>query len=161
MTTIRTDGRVQITTYRRQYAADFARLNLQWLEGYALIEDLDRKYLADPETHVLAGGGQIFFAVENQQVIGTCAAIRQSPVEFELAKLAVAPLAQGRGLGRQLAETVLSFARAAGAEKVTLVSSTKLVAAVRLYDSLGFQHTPEPADVVYETADVYMELRLA
>src|SRR5258708_5791196 len=160
MTTIRTDGGIRITTYRREYAADFARLNLQWLEGYALIEDLDRKYLADPETHVLAGGGQIFFAVENRDVIGTFAALRQSRGEFGLAELAVAPIAQGRGLGRQLAEAALSFAQAAGAEKVTLVSSTKLVAAVRLYESLGFQHTPMPADVVYETADVYMELRL-
>jgi len=39
-----------------EYAADFARLNLEWLEGYALIEELDRKYLADPKTYVLAGG---------------------------------------------------------------------------------------------------------
>jgi hypothetical protein len=35
----------QITTYRQEYAVDFARLNLEWLEGYALIEELDRKYL--------------------------------------------------------------------------------------------------------------------
>ena len=155
------EGRdIEITAYREEYAGDFARLNLEWLEGSGLIEEIDRKYLEDPKTYVLAGGGEIFFAIEKGEVIGTCAAIRHTQEEIELAKLAVKPVAQGRGLGRRLSEKVLAFARAAGVKKVTLVSSTKLAAAVRLYESLGFQHAQMPADVGYLTADVYMELEL-
>jgi GNAT superfamily N-acetyltransferase len=151
---------IQIVAYRDEYAPEFARLNLEWLERFELLEDEDKKYLYDPETHILAGGGEIFFALENGTVIGTCAAIWHSDKEVELAKLAVSPVAQGRGLGRQLSETVIRFAEESGANKVTLISSTKLVAAIRLYEALGFRHVDAPKDLSYETADVFMELEL-
>ncbi len=41
-----------------------------------------------------------------------------------------------------------------------LVSSSKLLAADRLYESLGFRHAPLPREPGYATADVYMELEL-
>src|ERR1051325_8304805 len=152
---------IQIVRYRNEYAPDFARLNLEWLEGYGLLEDEDKKYLEDPEAHILAGGGEIFFALSGGDVVGTCAAIRHSPEGGEMAKLAVSPAAQGQGLGRRLSETVIRFARESGAPKVTLISSTKLVAALRLYEALGFRHVPAPTNLNYETADVFMELDLS
>jgi GNAT superfamily N-acetyltransferase len=78
----------------------------------------------------------------------------------ELAKLAVTPSAQGKGIGRRLCERVIELARTKSARKIVLTSARKLAAAVRLYESLGFVHFPMPADVPYETADVYMELSL-
>jgi GNAT superfamily N-acetyltransferase len=161
MATIADQQKIQIVPYRQEYAADFARLNFEWLEGYALLEDADRKYLEDPQTHILDSGGEIFFALDGERVIATCAAIWHNPQDIELAKLAVSPPAQGRGLGRRMSETVIQFARQAGARKVILLSSTKLVAALRLYESLGFHYALAPADMGYETADVYMELELA
>ena len=160
MSTIVNQEDIQIVGYRKEYAPDFARLNLEWLQGYSLLEEADLKYLEDPEALILDCGGKIFFALVTGNVIGTCAAIRHTHDEIELAKLAVSPSAQGRGLGRRLSETVIHFARESGARRVNLVSSTKLVAAVRLYESLGFRHAPMPLDVSYETADVYMELNL-
>jgi hypothetical protein len=44
--------------------------------------------------------------------------------------------------------------------RVVLVSSTRLGAALRLYEKLGFEHRPPPAVQAYATADVYMELEL-
>lgn len=152
---------IQIVVYRDEFAPDFARLNLEWLQGYELLEDEDKKYLYDPETYIMARGGEIFFALENGKVVGTCAAIRHNSEEIELAKLAVSPNARGRGLGRLLSETVISFAQESGAKKVTLLSSTKLVAAIKLYESLGFCHAAAPKDLSYETADVFMELELS
>lgn len=160
MTTTANHKEIEIVPYREEYAADFARLNFEWLEGYALLEEADRKYLEDPQTHILDSGGEIFFALDKEKVIATCAAIWRNGEEVELAKLAVSPVEQGRGLGRRMSETVIRFARQSGARKVILLSSTKLVAALRLYESLGFRYVGLPADSSYETADIYMELEL-
>jgi putative acetyltransferase len=149
-----------IVTYRPEFREAFERLNRAWLEAHSLLEPADLEHLHHPELHILSSGGQIFFALQAGEVVGTCAAIRVSPSVFELAKLAVAPVAQGRGLGRQLSERVLSFARDAGASKIELTSHTDLVQAIRLYESLGFQHEPLPADIRYQTANVYMTLSL-
>ena len=151
----------EIVRYRPEFATDFARLNREWLERYFTVEPLDEEYLGDPEGRILAPGGEIFFALQGASVVGTCAAIPHGHDEFELAKLCVAPAAQARGLGRALAQTVVEFARARGAQRVVLVSSSKLAPALRLYDSLGFQHRPFPGAPPYADADVYMELELS
>lgn len=151
---------LHLIPYRPDLRADFKRLNLLWLEGNALLEESDLPYLRDPEQHILAGGGQIFFAMQGPNAIGTAAAIRMTPRTFELAKLSVDPAAQGLGAGRRLCDAVLAFARDAGATEVVLTSNKVLTSAIRLYESLGFRHAPLPADVRYETADVFMRLAL-
>ena len=149
---------VQIVTFRDEYSDVFARLNLEWLEAYELIEDLDKKYLEHPRETILDKGGEIFFALVSGKVVGTGAAVIHDAETIELAKLAVDESARGRGIGKLLTETVLDWARERGAKKVVLVSSTKLKAALRLYERLGFVYCPLPPDTGYETADIYMEL---
>jgi putative acetyltransferase len=151
---------MQIVRYRAEYQPAFERLNRAWLEGHSLLEPVDLEYLREPERLILAGGGEVFFAVEGDVVLGSCAAVRMDDTTFELAKLAVAPEARGKGVGRTLSQTVLDYARAAGATEVVLTSHTALVEAIRLYQSLGFRHAAMPADVRYETANVYMTLTL-
>lgn len=151
---------IEIISYRPYLQEAFERLNRQWLETHSLFEQADRECLQDPEGHVLATGGQIFFAIDHGNVVGTCAAICFPPTTVELAKLAVSPEARGRGIGRLLCDRVLQFAREAGATQVVLTSNTALGPAISLYESLGFQHGPLPPDVRYVTADVYMTLAL-
>ncbi len=151
---------ISVVPYRPEFRAAFERLNRVWLEGHDLLEPVDLEYLQDPEGRILATGGQVFFAVEHGAAIGSCAAIRIAPTIFELAKLAVDPAAQRRGLGRKLSEAVIEFARDAGAIQVVLTSHTSLVDAIRLYETLGFRHADLPADVRYQTANVYMTLDL-
>ena len=151
---------IELVGYRAELRPDFERLNRLWLEGHSLLEAVDLEYLQEPERHILATGGQVFFAMQGSVVIGTCAALRISSTTFELAKLSVDPSARGRGLGRRLCEAVLKYARQAGATEIVLTSHTALVEAIRLYESMGFQHEPLPADVRYETANVFMRLTL-
>jgi putative acetyltransferase len=108
----------------------------------------------------VAPGGEIFFARQGAIVVGTCAAIPLGDGQFELAKLCVTQAAQGGGLGRALAQAVVEFARARGADRVILVSSSQLAPALRLYESMGFRHRPFPGVPPYADADVYMELDL-
>ena len=151
---------VKILSYEDRFAADFARLNREWLEGFNLFEEADAKHLDAPREAIIDTGGEIFFAVAGERVVGACAILRVNSAVVELAKLAVAPDAQGRGIGRRLTLAAIAHAGAMGAERVVLVSNSKLTSAIRLYESLGFRHAPLPANTGYVTVDVYMELSL-
>lgn len=152
---------VEIATWRPELRAEFERLNRAWLEAYGLLEEPDLAYLQRPEESILARGGEVFFALSGDDVLGTCAALRLSDTVVELAKLGVVPSAQNRGVGRRLCEAVIELARRSGASRVVLTSNHQLEAALRLYRSLGFRDAPFPGDNPYTTADVYMALELA
>lgn len=149
-----------IDTFRPDDAADFAALNLAWLQGYGLLEPADERQLHDPETHVFARGGEIFMARVGEITVGCCAAIPRPDGAIEVAKLAVERGARGHGIGRQLVQAALRFGQARHYTKAILTSNARLRTAIRLYESLGFRHAPVPADVPYASVDVYMELDL-
>lgn len=152
--------RVSIVVFEDRFAGDFARLNREWLDRYELYEEADDQQLYSPRQTILEPGGEIFIALNGGEVVGTCALVPVAPAVYEVAKLSVAQSARSEGLGRRLTERAIEQARALGATRVLLVSSTKLTAALRLYESLGFERKPLPEDLPYVTADVYMELEL-
>jgi GNAT superfamily N-acetyltransferase len=149
-----------ILPYRPDLAPHFARLNREWIERFFRIEETDLKTLDDPEGSIIGPGGEIFFALVDGAVAGTAAAVPCPGNRFELAKMAVAPAHQGLGLGRRLGEAVIAFAREAGADSVFLLTNSRLVPAIHLYERLGFRHAPLPAATGYDRANVYMELAL-
>lgn len=152
---------LEIVAYEDRHAEKFASLNREWLDQFGLYEDADGKHLYAPRTYILEGGGEIFIAEKGGRVVGTCALVQVSDTVFELAKLAVSEDARGEGLGRRLTQCALMRARDRNAARVVLLSSTKLGPALKLYESLGFEHQPLPCDQPYETADVYMELEMS
>ena len=149
-----------IVPYRDELAPAFETLNRAWIERDFALEDADRKTLGDPRASIVAPGGQIFFALDGAVPVGTVAAVRESAARFELAKMAVAPTHQRHGIGRQLGEAVVDFARRQGASTLYLLTNSRLTGAIRLYESLGFRHVPLPV-TNYARADVCMELALA
>ena len=152
--------RAGVSGFSDQDEAEVARLNRAWLEGYGLFEERDRKHLEQARESILGAGGEIFFAKQGASVFGTCAAVELGGARVELLKLTVAPEAQGKGIGRRLTEAAMDWARDRGARRIVLLSSTKLEAALHLYERMGFRRCPMPEDPGYETADVYMELDL-
>lgn len=151
---------MKIEPFRPEHAQAFDALNRAWLVGHNLLEPPDEEQLGDPWRHILAPGGQIFVAACEGVVLGTCAIVPLPDGTCELAKLAVSPEARGQGIGRHLVEACLACARQKGIPRVVLLSNSQLKSAIRLYEGLGFQHRPLPADSHYLTADVYMELDL-
>jgi len=150
---------MKIEVFRPEHAPAFDTLNRAWLINNGLLEAADEPHLTDPDHSIIAAGGQIFVAVENRVVIGTCAIVPHGgPTEFEMVKLAVTPSAQGRGIGRDLVDACLTFARQRGAQRITLLSSSKLGPALKLYERAGFKYASPPATNPYATADVYMVL---
>ena len=151
---------ILIDTFRPGDQPAFDALNRAWLNQYGLLEDPDERQMTDPIGEIVVPGGRIFVARQGSEVVGTCAVLPHGADVLELVKLTVAPVAQGLGLGRRLVEACLAFARERGARRLVLLSSSKLDAALRLYERLGFHRAPVPADATYTTADVYMELDL-
>lgn len=151
---------VRIDTFRSEHATRFGELNRAWLDDHNLYEHTEEEQLTDPEAYFIGGGGQIFVALHNEEVIGTCAVMPDGPGELELAKLTVAPEFRGQGIARRLVERCIEYGREHGVTRLILVSNSRLQAALRLYESMGFQHCPLPAAVKYEIADVCMTLTL-
>jgi putative acetyltransferase len=155
-------GDIRIVDYGPRWRADFARLNLEWLQRWFAVEPIDREVLHDPETHLLTGGGRVLFAIATadagtQRAVGTVALKHHGDGVYELTKMAVAPEARGHGVGRRLMVAALDTYRALAGRELFLESSSKLGPALRLYESVGFVHHPAPRPGShYARADVYM-----
>jgi ribosomal protein S18 acetylase RimI-like enzyme len=150
---------ITVVPYRGEFRAAFEELNRAWIEAHFELEEEDREVFSDPEGKILASGGQIFFILEGERVRGTCAVLRHGD-ECEIAKMAVAPEARGRGFGDLLMETAIRFARELGVPKVVIVSNTVLEPAIRLYQKHGFVRVPLSSDGRYLRANIRMERRL-
>lgn len=150
----------EIVAFRPEHAGAFSALNRAWLDAYRLYEPADEAQLAHPMSAIIGIGGAIFIALGDGVVVGTAAVIPHGADEMELAKLTVAEAARGSGIGRKLAEACIALARSRRVHRLVLVSSSRLDAALRLYESLGFARRPLPAVLPYVTADVYMELEV-
>lgn len=151
---------IQIEAFRPEHAERFGELNRAWLEGNGLMEHTDEEQLTDPQKYFIDGGGHIFVALHNDQVVGTCALMPVGEAELELAKLTVADGFRGQGIARRLVERCIDHARQLGVQRLSLVSNSRLQAALRLYESMGFQHQPLPENVKYAVADVCLSLSL-
>ncbi|MEO0339032.1 MAG: bifunctional helix-turn-helix transcriptional regulator/GNAT family N-acetyltransferase [Bacteroidota bacterium] len=150
---------ISIEDYRPELKTAFKALNQAWIEQYFTMEASDFKALDHPEENILDKGGAILFAFFEGKVAGVCALIKMdSPVhDFELAKMAVSPKFQGKGIGYALGQATITRAKDLGAKAIYLESNTVLGPALKLYQKLGFQKIqgiPSP----YERCNIQMEL---
>lgn len=153
---------LRVVEFDPRWRDDFARLNLEWLQRWFVVEPIDQEVLAQPETHILADGGRILFALlrerdGRERAVGTVALRHEGADVYELTKMAVEPGHRGAGIGRRLMEGALTAFRALGGRELFLESSSKLGPALALYESVGFRHYPAPRPGShYSRADVYM-----
>ena len=111
--------------------------------------------LADLRTRYSGAGRGLWLAWAGALPLGCVALVpanlatpasRAAADTAELKRLYVRAEAQGTGLGRALAETVLTAARAAGYARVRLETLTRLERANRLYGRLGFTEVADFTD---------------
>ena len=154
--------KVTIRTFQPGDEAAFRDLNESWISEHFRMDEKDMRILGDPRTHVLKEGGEIFLIVQRGTTLGCCALLPLADQSWEIAKMAVKNSHRGQGLGRRLLSHVIERAKAVGARKLCLKTSSILQPAVRLYTSFGFQTVaPEASELVpNERANVFMELTL-
>jgi GNAT superfamily N-acetyltransferase len=154
---------IHIVGWDPRYREGFIRLNREWIEHFFRLEPSDLKILGDPEGIIIRKGGQIFFALKGEEVVGTCALVHHpdAPLNrrYELAKMAVSPTVQGEGIGTRLGEALIDYARRHGVKHLFLEANTRLKASVKLYHHLGFRPVADYVPV-YERCDLFMERNL-
>ncbi len=150
---------VRIISFEPEYKEDFKRLNEEWLKKYFSVEPEDERILSSPE-EIIKNGGEIFFALYDNEIAGTCAAIKIDKNTYELAKMGVTEKYRGKQIGKKLALTVIGFAVAKNAKNIFLETSSKLTAAWNLYKQLGFEQVPNEHPEKYERCTIKMKLEV-
>ncbi|WP_295716921.1 bifunctional helix-turn-helix transcriptional regulator/GNAT family N-acetyltransferase [Mucilaginibacter sp.] len=150
---------VKIIAYDPQYKQVFKDLNEEWISRWFKMEEADYRALDDPQGYILDKGGCILVALYNDVPVGVCALIKMNDpdYEYEMGKMAVSPLAQGKNIGFLLGKGIIEKARLLGAKKIYLESNTILKPAISLYHKLGFNKVAS-RNSPYERSNIQMEL---
>ncbi len=151
---------VTIHPFKNEYSSSFKSLNLEWIEEFFSVEEEDSKILSNPKEYVIDKGGEIFFAKQDDKIVGTSAIIPSGPRNFELAKMAVTKSIQGQGVGRMLIDVSIQFAKDKGADEVFLITNDTLIPALKLYKSSGFDIDQNYDDNRYARGNTKLKLKV-
>ncbi len=159
---------LEIVPFSDALAADFERINTEWITAMYTLEATDRDVLGNPRARIIDRGGDILFArAGDLGIVGACALMPSGDGAFELTKMGVLAAARGRKVGEFLLAGVIARARKMAASgtlrELYLLTNTKSEAAIHLYEKLGFTHS---ADIMarfgsrYERCNVAMAFAL-
>ena len=154
---------LHVREYSPELQPVFHDINAEWISDMFRLEPADREVLEDPQTHILDGGGAILF-VEAPRVgiIGTCALRKTGPSSAELTKMGVRAAARGSKAGEYLLAATIARAQLMGIDDLYLLTNSKCVSAIHLYEKLGFAHDAEVMAKYaarYQRCDVAMRYR--
>jgi ribosomal protein S18 acetylase RimI-like enzyme len=149
-------AKLRIEEYNPAYQPWFEKLNREWIERYFRMEPIDVKVLQHPDEYIIEKGGAILMAKYKNRIAATVALKFVAPGIYEFTKMAVASEFRGNGFGKALSLAAIQKARALGATKIILYSSTLLGPAINLYRKIGFEEVP--VDGPYERSDIKMEM---
>jgi GNAT superfamily N-acetyltransferase len=137
---------VTIVPFSAEHTRAFGELNLAWVSRYFTVEDKDLEQIEGPQSAIIDKGGAILIAQDDSYAILGCVALIPNGADsVELAKMAVAEAAQGRGIGRLLMDAAIETAKGLGTKSIYLESNSKLESAVKVYERSGFVHLPVEA----------------
>ncbi len=151
---------VEIIEYDAKYDKNFADLNYEWIANFFSVEDHDREQLDNPYQYIIEPGGQIFFALVGEDVVGTVALIQMNDEEFELAKMVVSPSFKGYKIGEKLLEASIEYSKQLSRKRIILETNTRQFPAINMYRKWGFYDIPLDPNSHFARANVRMQLNL-
>ena len=146
---------IEIIDYSEDRKEFVKSLNIEWLEKYASVEPNDIVQLSNPQSEIIDKGGLIFYALYENEIVGTVTLMKKGPAVYELSKMAVTEKFKGLTIGNKLVDFCITKARELGAGKLVLFSNTKLEPAIHLYKKFGFVEV-SLGDTVYKRANIKM-----
>ena len=156
----RPEDRDKVATLTRLAYAEFA--DLMTPSAWGALEAAVERALKKP------GPAQCIVAEDDQRIVGSvflypagASAYAGGEVQTypEIRLLAIAPNARRRGIGRALVDECIRRAIASGATELGLHTSKSLVAAIAMYEAIGFTRVPE-RDFQPEGAELVQGYRL-
>lgn len=94
------------------------------------------------DTQVVPGDGAFLVAWLNDMAVGCGAVRRLNQTTAEIKRMYVDPSVRSRGIGRALVEALEREARLTGLTTIVLETGTRLAAAIRLYETMGYARIP-------------------
>ncbi|WP_308556284.1 GNAT family N-acetyltransferase [uncultured Lactobacillus sp.] len=152
---------MRIVPYNKKYRDDFIRLNFAWIKDMFEIELTDVQDLARIDDNV-AAGGQVFFALSDDEEVMACCEISPIPDGgWEIQKFAADGKFKGQGAGKAVLKACLDYAKEKGYHNLVLVTNTKCIPAVHLYKEFGFKEVPIDKELFpFDRGNLQMELNL-
>jgi N-acetylglutamate synthase-like GNAT family acetyltransferase len=155
---------VTILPYHDAFAAEFYRLNREWITENFVLEPLDEQVLSNPRQSILDTGGEIWCACNADGVmIGCYALLPLADGRLEFTKFAVDTQLRGQGAGSKLLTHAIARAREKNVPELILYTNTLQQRACEMYVRYGFIATPMSEDdkTRYARANLFMVLSLA
>ncbi|MDE6607980.1 MAG: GNAT family N-acetyltransferase [Lachnospiraceae bacterium] len=148
---------MNVIPYQEKYKKDFIQFNTDWIVdnfGYLEEEDL---ITFDHIEESLENGAMIYFAVENGTALATCM-VKQLGDDgtWELCKLGSNKHLPHKGAGSAVFEAAMNWAIEHGAERLFMISNSRLKAAIHIYEKYGFREV-KLEDYEYVRGDIAFE----
>ena len=152
---------VNIINFQNKYKKCFFDLNIEWLKHFFEVEEYDQMVLSDSKKYIINKGGKIFFAKIEDKIIGTVALMpTKNNLTYELIKMAVKPDYRNKGVGKKLLKKCIEYAYSKNYKSIILYSNKKLVNAIHLYKSYGFNEIKMEIKSPYIRANIKMIKKL-
>lgn len=153
--------KVKIVSFKDKYSNYFYELNYDWLNEYFFVEEYDEKVLKNCKKEIIDKGGFIFFAIYNSEIVGTMSLIPREEGVYELNKMAVRKDLRGKGIGHQLINFIIHYAKENNYKSLILYSNSVLKNSIHLYNKFGFKKINSEENTPYKRSDIKMELILS
>ena len=135
-------------------------MNRAWISEMFVMEPEDEKELANIEPYI-EKGGQIFFALDDGNVMASCMIAPRDDGDWEIMKFAARGMYTGTGAGSACLKACIDYAKKLGLPKIIIVSNRKCTHAVHLYRKFGFTEIPvDKKKFPFDRADIAFEMKL-
>lgn len=147
---------MKIIEYDPKYKDDFIQFNKDWIiENFKFVEKEDLETFDNIEKY-LHQGSMVYFATEKDTLLAGCMAKKEDNNVFEICKLCSNKNLEHKGAGTLVFKACMDYAINSGAEKIYILSNSKLKAALHIYEKFGFKKV-DLKDTRYERGDIAFE----
>lgn len=149
----------QIIPFEEKYRRDFIAFNTDWIKSnFGGLEEHDKEMFGHIDDQLKAGA-MIFFAVKNGIALATCMARPMEGKTWEICKLGSNKNMPHKGAGSAVFEASMQWALGHGAERLFIISNSKLKPALHIYEKFGFEEI-KLEDYEYVRGDIAFEYKI-
>ena len=149
---------MKVIPFEEKYRQSFIDFNTDWIvSNFGFLEEHDKETFERIDEEMEAGAS-IFFAVENDAALATCMAMPLEGTTWELCKLGSNKNIPHKGAGSAVFEAAMKWALEHGAERLFILSNSKLKPALHIYEKYGFREI-KLDDYEYVRGDIAFEYR--